>query len=852
MIVPSSAESDVVRAAANASMKTGVPMQLLLAVGTAESGLKTPKGWWHKRTEAGEPDLSDGGGPWGMTVGTAKGLGFSREQIETLQGNADAAASYLKEMLGRYGGNQHHAAMAYRGPGHWDAVLAGKRPDPIDRIRVQNLAHGGLYGGGEGKDVLYGGVGPEPDSDEALADQLLRGLSKPTKQTADVLSGPSRAGAASLEEAFEPSRGSKEDEDLADQLIQGLSGKQPEKPRQLTEAKAFPAIERMGSGIASTIQGLGQTIEHTGLPRMIQKGLGKAGVYVEPPRGNADQLVQQQQAEYEARRAAAGNQPESTDWWRLGGEVLGTLPLAAIPASSASGLAALGAGASAFQPVTGKDFWKEKAMQAAGGAALGGALGGALKIPNLIFPKGSDKSRAAITALESSGVTPTVPLTGGRLAQMGTRTLENIPVVSSVMKRGATKGLEEGAATARGIAEELGGGVAQTPFSGGTVTEKAISRTWNQASKDVLDIAYKEFDRFVPLETTIMPTNTLSALDEPLAQAVTDADARLLASVRPGIVKQWSEILSPKIVGSDGQTFVVKPKASYGSLKRILNDVQGRLDAPALSMDIPKADLIRIKAGIQADIKDMARAKGPEAVMALENATKQAAQRYRMIEDGLGKIFGATGEEAYQQVLRAASNTGGDLKKLNLLKMSMPEDAWNKVASAVFHSLGQPTPKANEAIKAVGWSPSDHIADWGNLSDKGKDILFGKGPVREMMDNLVEASQLLRNDERTLMKTGGALGGIMSGVLLGINVLNAVTAGIGAYGAAKLMQSPAFARWMTGTLKISQKMRAPDQAFIAGRIAALQRLSSSEPTLLEYTKALSEPSPNMPQQNSEE
>lgn len=135
---------DVLRAATYASKKYGVPYNVLLAVGNAESGLQ-PLGY-HKYTETGEPDLGDGVGAWGVTVGTGKGLGFTKEQLEdpSQQGNAEASAKYLRQLYNRYG-NWYDASMAYRGPKHWDNVRSGKAsPDAIDEARTSNLTSFGM------------------------------------------------------------------------------------------------------------------------------------------------------------------------------------------------------------------------------------------------------------------------------------------------------------------------------------------------------------------------------------------------------------------------------------------------------------------------------------------------------------------------------------------------------------------------------------------------------------------------------------------------------------------------------------------------------------------------------------
>lgn len=94
-----------------------------------------------------------------------------------------------------------------------------------------------------------------------------------------------------------------------------------------------------------------------------------------------NQMVTEREADYQGRRAAAGQ--TGIDWGRIGGNVAASLPLAvAAPApASLGGAVAAGAGmgavGSALQPVPGateESFGGEKAAQAAMGAVTGGAF----------------------------------------------------------------------------------------------------------------------------------------------------------------------------------------------------------------------------------------------------------------------------------------------------------------------------------------------------------------------------------------------------------------------------------------------------------------------------------------------
>ena len=106
----------------------------------------------------------------------------------------------------------------------------------------------------------------------------------------------------------------------------------------------------------------------------------KTGMLAKMPETGVDGLIKQQEAEYQAKRAATGE--SSFDGYRTIGNVVSPANLAIaskIPAAATLagrvGVGALGGGASAaLNPVMDGDFWKGKGEQVAMGAAFGGVV----------------------------------------------------------------------------------------------------------------------------------------------------------------------------------------------------------------------------------------------------------------------------------------------------------------------------------------------------------------------------------------------------------------------------------------------------------------------------------------------
>lgn len=146
----------------------------------------------------------------------------------------------------------------------------------------------------------------------------------------------------------------------------------------------------------------------------------KTGLVSALPAGGVDQQVRDQDATYQAQRAAAGE--SGFDGYRTIGNIVNPANLAAasrLPAAASLagriGIGALaGGGMGALAPVGTGDFQDEKLKQIAGGAVVGGvvpAIGSG--IARVISPKASTNPNLQL--LRSEGVNPTVgQALGGR------------------------------------------------------------------------------------------------------------------------------------------------------------------------------------------------------------------------------------------------------------------------------------------------------------------------------------------------------------------------------------------------------------------------------------------------------
>jgi len=163
----------------------------------------------------------------------------------------------------------------------------------------------------------------------------------------------------------------------------------------------------------------------------------KTGLVAKIPSGGVDALVRRQEAEYQAKRADAGE--SGFDGYRTIGNVVSPANLAVaskLPAAVGAGKAVIGAAGGAasalLNPVTEGDYWTEKGKQAGVGGAFGAAtpmVTGA--ISRIISPKAS--TNANLNLLKSEGVKPTIGQTLGGFANRAEEAGMSLPFVGDAI-----------------------------------------------------------------------------------------------------------------------------------------------------------------------------------------------------------------------------------------------------------------------------------------------------------------------------------------------------------------------------------------------------------------------------------
>lgn len=213
--------------------------------------------------------------------------------------------------------------------------------------------------------------------------------------------------------------------------------------------------ERILKGVRDPLDGAAQLVANI-LPDSVQKFgdsvqnyiADKTGLVNRLPAGGTDQLIRENEQQYDARRAASGE--TGIDGYRVLGNIVSPVNLAVaarLPqVATLGGRVALSSGAgaatAALNPVANGDFGEEKAKQMATGAVVGAALpviGNSLA--RIISPNST--RNANLNLLRSEGVQPTVGQTlGGRFNALEEKAT-SIPVLGDAISNARARALEQ-------------------------------------------------------------------------------------------------------------------------------------------------------------------------------------------------------------------------------------------------------------------------------------------------------------------------------------------------------------------------------------------------------------------------
>lgn len=211
------------------------------------------------------------------------------------------------------------------------------------------------------------------------------------------------------------------------------------------ETVPMSRMEKVAKGAMDPIEGGAQLLTNMLPDGVVNAGNSlnnwlaeKTGLVAKIPEGGMNALVKQNEQEYQAKRAAAGE--SGFDGYRTLGNIASPANIAIgakLPAAaSLAGRVGVGAGggalSAALNPVFDDNFAQGKAGQVAMGAAFGGAMpaltGG---IARAISPNASKNANVAL--LKKEGVQPTIGQTLGGWANTMEEKAQSLPIVGDAI-----------------------------------------------------------------------------------------------------------------------------------------------------------------------------------------------------------------------------------------------------------------------------------------------------------------------------------------------------------------------------------------------------------------------------------
>lgn len=246
---------------------------------------------------------------------------------------------------------------------------------------------------------------------------------------------------------------------------------------------------------------------------------------------------------------------------------------------------------------------------------------------------------------------------------------------------------------------------------------------------------------------------------------------------------------------------------------------------------------------VQAAERDMINALQSSGRQNAANALKTATDFWRtrvetidqVLEPVLGRNSPRSGEQIVTALERMASPKSGNEQNLRRLLQAMPRSEADSVRATIIHRLGRPSPGAGEVLDETSFSFEQFLTNWNAMSPRARATAFPRGSIDALNDLATVAASIKRaGQSMNTSNTTRAMGvqAAISGGLFWLEPLTAIGGAAGQYSVGRLLASPRFARWLSGSTRVTNA-RA-QQAYIS----RLGDIARAEPTLARDLEAL--------------
>lgn len=505
-----------------------------------------------------------------------------------------------------------------------------------------------------------------------------------------------------------------------------------------------------------------------------------------------------------------------------------------------------------------------------------------------------------IDAFEAAGTTPSVgQASENRLSQGFESFLHKMPGGAGPMAQKAKEQSEEIGEGVEKLASQLS--PTSSAEQAGRAISKGIKEDFIPKVRTAETALYDKLDDYIPADSMIDPTNTLTTLRK-LNAPIEGAKETSKALGNPALKKLLegfeTDIFGKPSVGTTAKTKIADPetgqfdfrtgktsspspeakttfqsgepsvpgnakfnwltgkiegaKLPYQALKQIRTEIGQKLSELDLAPDIPKTQLKQAYAAITRDMEAAAKAAGPKAYASFKRANTYTKAMHERIDKLQNIIDKADPEQIFKS---AMSGSEEGATKLRSLMRSLPPAGRKMLGATVLRRLGRATSgKQNELGDT--FSTETFLTNWDKLSKGGaRQALYDSyGPqfiqdmnkIAKVAGNLRKGSKVFQNLSGTapaeqLMET-------VKGSAKNIGVL--VTGLFGFFGGHPLIAAGALsepilanqaAKFMTNPKTVRWLAKNSDKPVTAlpGVIAEFQQLAKEDPDLQPMADELS-------------
>ena len=315
-----------------------------------------------------------------------------------------------------------------------------------------------------------------------------------------------------------------------------------------------------------------------------------------------------------------------------------------------------------------------------------------------------------------------------------------IPFVGHPVQKAAVDTHKQLSGAAETMVARTGHG---NPYHAGSkVKDTAV--TWMLSnSKDLAEQMYRVVDDAIAHPTMLHPLEKTRAT---VAELVKEQAASASNRYAPAIARV-SEALE-------------RPGLTYEGLKGLRTEIGALIDDKLMpEAGTVKPALKRLYEALTIDLENgIIRAGGPDALQEWQRANKkfiELTSKRKAIEALVGKQGQASPTLVFDRIRKYAStSTRGDLTKLQRIKSIVGKEDWGDVQASVIAAMGRPGSNPD-----MPFSPQRFVTEYGKLSTRGREVLFGQ-QLSDALSDLHKVAQRLVRVEK--MGNPSGTGGVVT------------------------------------------------------------------------------------------